>query len=77
MTNTNPQPIEGGHVMCDDCNQSHPAEYSHEGRFNEGPVYAVVCGEFVSYYLTERVIAPTAKSKRAARRFTAAGLGLS
>lgn len=61
MTNTDPQPIVGGHVMCDDCNQPHPAEYSHMGRFGEGPVYIVMCGELADYYLTERVIRTTAK----------------
>jgi hypothetical protein len=43
------------YVMCDDCDARHEATYSHDGEFEQGPVYAVVCGEFVDYYLTERV----------------------
>lgn len=53
------------YVMCDDCDQRHEATYSHVGDFGQGPVYAVVCGEFVSYYLTERVftLRPTTGDK--------------
>lgn len=58
MTNT-PEPA-APHVMCDDCSQPHPAEYSHEDQFGHGPVYAVVCNGLTDYYLEERVIRPAA-----------------
>lgn len=53
------QPLE---VQCQQCEEWHPAEYSHEGRFGEGPIFAVVCGEFTDYYTDElvRPAAPTA-----------------
>lgn len=46
----------GGHtVTCYQCGQRHVAEYSHEGRFGEGPIYAVVCevDGLTDYYTTE------------------------
>lgn len=44
-----------GVVTCDECGETHVAEYSHEGQFGEGAIFAVVCGEFTDYYTTERV----------------------
>lgn len=43
---------------CDDCGQAHRAEPAHEGRFGEGQLYAVVCGEFIEYYQASRVVFP-------------------
>jgi hypothetical protein len=42
-------------VRCHTCEELHVAEYSHEGRFNEGPVFAVVCDQdwLTDYYTTE------------------------
>jgi hypothetical protein len=44
-------------VVCFQCEARHEAEYSHEGRFGEGPIYAVVCTEdgLTDYYTTEVV----------------------
>jgi hypothetical protein len=44
-------------VTCQECGQVHIAEYSHEGRFNEGPIYAVVCTQdnLTDYYTSEVV----------------------
>jgi hypothetical protein len=42
-----------GHVTCDSCGKRHPAEYSHEGQWNQGPIFAVVCttdGWVTDYY---------------------------
>lgn len=44
-----------GTVACFDCHETHDAEYSHEGRFGEGAIYAVVCGEYVEHYTAEAV----------------------
>lgn len=44
-----------GHVICDECGERHVAEYSHEGQFGQGAIFAVVCGEFTDYYTGERV----------------------
>lgn len=30
---------------CDGCGGAHPATYSHEGQFGEGPIYEVPCPE--------------------------------
>lgn len=30
-------------VRCENCGEYHPAEYSHEGQYDQGPIYAVVC----------------------------------
>lgn len=48
------------YITCDYCGERHVAEYSHEGRFGEGPIYAVVCFAtdfvgFTDYYTGERV----------------------
>lgn len=39
------------------CNKVHEAEYSHEGLFDEGPIYAVVCWDdgLTNYHTTEGV----------------------
>jgi hypothetical protein len=42
-------------VICDECGERHEAEYSHEGNFGQGAIYAVVCGEFTDYYTSERI----------------------
>jgi hypothetical protein len=53
-------PRQGVIDYCDECEQQHPAYYSHEGRFGEGPIYAVVCtvDDLTDYYTTERVTFP-------------------
>lgn len=47
---------EGGQKLtgeCDGCGGTHEATYSHEGRFGEGPVYAVVCpADHLTTYVT-------------------------
>jgi hypothetical protein len=44
---------------CDVCGRSHEAVYSHEGRFGEGPIYAVVCTDgLTSYYTLDLVVLP-------------------
>lgn len=30
-------------IGCEYCQGKHLAEYSHDGRFNEGPIYTAVC----------------------------------
>lgn len=42
-------------VTCDHCGGTHPAEYSHEGQYSEGPIFVVYCPEDVhaDYYTTE------------------------
>ena len=44
-------------VICQQCDDEHEATYSHEGQFNEGPIYAVVCDKdnLTDYYTTEVV----------------------
>ena len=65
------QPVEiitGGSVQCFECGAWHEAEYSHDGRFGEGPIYAVTCtdGLLTSYYTSEVVhIRPTVRRTRA------------
>lgn len=45
-----------GTVICDQCGARHVAEYSHEGRYGEGHIYAVVCDDdLTDYYTEERV----------------------
>lgn len=46
-----------GYVVCDECGGEHVAEYSHEGMFGEGPIFAVVCpvDDLTDYYTRERV----------------------
>lgn len=42
--------------FCDTCEKVHPAEYSHEGRFGQGAIYAVVCDDgLTDYYTAERI----------------------
>jgi hypothetical protein len=52
-------PVQAGQarVRCDNCGNLHPAEYSHEGRFSEGPLWAVVCpaDRLTDYYTVERL----------------------
>ena len=35
-----PAPIR---VRCESCGEVHTADYSHEGRFNEGHIWSSVC----------------------------------
>jgi hypothetical protein len=44
-------------VTCQEYGQTHQAEFSHEGRWNQGPIYAVVCtvDNLVDYYTSEVV----------------------
>lgn len=44
-----------GPVTCWTCGAPHPAEYSHEGRHGEGPIFAVVCtvDHLTDYYTNE------------------------
>lgn len=30
-------------ALCDHCSKTHVAEYHHEGRFGEGPIFIVYC----------------------------------
>lgn len=45
-------------VPCQECGEEHPADYSHEGRFNEGPIYVVFCTKdgLADYYTAETLI---------------------
>ena len=47
-------------VICDYCGNRHAAEYSHEGKFGEGRIYAVVCPEesrsVVDYYTAAALV---------------------
>lgn len=47
-----------GRVRCDvgACPLTHEACYSHEGRFGEGPVYAVVCTDGLTTWYTLEVV---------------------
>lgn len=42
-------------VRCDECDELHPAEYSHESIHGQGPIYAVVCTRdgLTDYYTSE------------------------
>lgn len=53
MTNTEKPRKET--VVCYECGGKHEATYSHEGRFGEGPIYAVVCTVdwLTDYYTVE------------------------
>lgn len=46
-----------GRTTCFECGQVHPATYSHEGRFGEGPIFAVVCDDdgLTAYYTLDAV----------------------
>ena len=58
MSLTVPQVADAGTVQCDECEQIHPATYSHGGRFGEGPIYAVVCTAdgLTDYYTAARLL---------------------
>lgn len=45
-------------VICDHCGKKHVAEYSHDGVFGEGPIYAVVCEQdgLTDYYRESALI---------------------
>jgi hypothetical protein len=52
--------MANGTVICHECGERHVAEYSHEGRFGEGPIFAVVCpvDYLTDYYTTEGLEVP-------------------
>lgn len=54
MTTTKNEPAPGT-VNCDECGERHIAEYSHEGDFGQGSIFAVVCNDYTDYYTEERV----------------------
>ena len=44
-------------AQCLECGDWHEAEYSHEGRFGEGPIYAVVCTvDYLTSYYTGEIV---------------------
>lgn len=47
-----------GTVDCDHCPETHPADYSHEGQYGEGPIFVVYCNDLADYYTEERVTRP-------------------
>ncbi len=55
---------EAGMVQCQECDKYHPMYYSHEGRFGEGPIFAVVCDvdDLTSYYTSE-LMEPNVRAK--------------
>lgn len=49
-----------GQILCQSCGEPHPAEYSHEGRYGEGPIYAVVCTvDWLTDYYTSELLKPS------------------
>lgn len=45
-----------GHVICDECGRRHVAEYSHDGDYGQGPIFAVICEDgLTDYYQESRV----------------------
>lgn len=55
MSVTPDTPADKGTVQCQDCPETHPAEYSHNSDHGGHRVFAVVCGDFVEYYTEEAV----------------------
>ena len=57
-----------GIVDCYECGDPHEANYSHDGRFGEGPIYAVVCpvDDLIDYYTTEVVEFPDSPERGSA-----------
>lgn len=50
-----------GHVICDNCGEKHPAEFSHIGGYDvKKPYYAVVCDKdgLTDYYDDSRIDRP-------------------
>jgi hypothetical protein len=72
-------PIPTGHVTCDHCGERHQATYSHEGRFGEGALYAVVCTAdgMTDYYTAERLLSTPQEAARAALSVCASDRGCS
>lgn len=64
MNTNHDETPEFGTAVCDRCHKTHEATYSHEGRFGEGPIYAVVCDDddLTDYYTTEAVRFDTPRS---------------
>ena len=42
-------------VRCEFCGERHVAEYSHEGQWDQGAIFAVVCHDLTDYYTSEAV----------------------
>jgi hypothetical protein len=44
-------------VRCQECGAKHVAEYNHEGDYDQGPIYAVVCtaDHLTDFYTAEAV----------------------
>lgn len=62
-THMNTTPAVRYSAECQQCGNRHEAEYSHEGRFGEGPIFAVICDDgLTDYYTTELVKLDTAPS---------------
>lgn len=42
-------------ITCHNCGQDHIGEYSHEGRWGEGPIFVVICikDDLADYYTQE------------------------
>lgn len=53
-----PVASSSGRIPCEFCGELHVAEYSHDGRFNEGPIYIVICtvDGMADYYTAELLI---------------------
>lgn len=43
-------------VTCEECNENHVAEYSHEGRYGEGAIYSVICKDGLTDYYTKQAV---------------------
>lgn len=62
MTDTNtPEGREHLTVTCWECGKEHEATYSHEGQWNQGPIYAVVCDDGLTDYYTAEVVRTVTK----------------
>lgn len=49
------QQPEVGTVQCQECPETHVAEFSHISQYGGHRVFAVVCGDVVDYYTDEAV----------------------
>lgn len=54
------EPPEQVVIGCYHCPDEHEGNYSHDGRFGEGPIYAVVCtvDHLTAYYTLEAAVTP-------------------
>lgn len=49
--------LEQVNIRCDNCGEIHVGTYSHEGQFNQGSIYEVVCPvDDLSDYYNSRAI---------------------